>query len=1165
MKRKGKLASVLNRSTVATLLAVMLVISSFSAIAVSSDLFSSGGKKDIVSSSAPTDTENFDYYAENGFTQSNIMPVNAAYYDYLSDAERSNGWLYPIQAGTGFEGSQNNWYPFWNFNNDIKNLASSNSSWKYPLYFGNFCNTGRAYMGKNNDHGGYHNGSNDDKYADINNTGYMQAKRNLVRWDYFANNSNSLAGYHYAIRDLAYNKLVDENIRVGTSSSNINMPYFDSQWLGNKAKKIKSYFPFRISSAKANDGVTDVTRYVFSSEQATDNVYFTWNSDGSPKSVKYGSGKSYGIEDGYQYFMGKDRPDYLTEDPYGIFPFNNKQEGTNRRGNSNLDYGFGIRLDIDFRVPVDGLLAGNTPVTFEYSGDDDLWVYLTDNEGNSTMVLDLGGNHKMTEGKLDFSTMTATSENTAYRTTDKSNMLFIADYSDMPNCTYRWDAMYMWAWGGSSTGEWFQLAYDEASSTYYACKDQVGSKGHKLSQCTSFKLFGERSTSSFYKNDKDISFSSVSWGKKYTLKRYDNNEGFWLDMSSQSAPSTSNLPYFTKVTEGFGFEKSGSGYKTLDPKKTYHMTVFYMERGTLESNFKVAFTMLPVTSEFNLEKTVNVADVNTALQSQVKNLDDFNFLIKAADSAAASPVQVGTKDYTHISGSTHTDKKTSAGKLSLKDSESAYFNSQFKTGQFLEVTESDGSNLTYTTKWEVKDNDTNASVSTGTAKEAKFQYGTDVFVDYTLGYENTPQVGDIEITKAVEKAGTEAVDDEFTVKVEIDLDGGGSKYSYTTYALDCERYDKSNTLYPGVSKLNADGTIKLKENERIVIPNLPVGANYRVSEVDIPSGYTAKTPSGIEAGVEGTVAVKTSTVGITNKKSEGSASIDVIKKLDGTAYNSSDYSSPLFSFSMKELNADGTTKTGGASETVKTVSAGTVSFKPFKYTSAGTYYYRVTESNISGRGDDYKMDGKAVFAKVVVADSTAGFDIDTTYAKANKDSRPDTLSYSTSTDEKTFTNITYGQLKVTKANELDADGKAVSGTELEGAKFELRDGNNNVVATVITNNKGVAEFKNLPIKDSEGNFISYTVKEVKAPAGYLISNKAKKTFTFEGAANAEGTYTRSYAFVNLKLEQPDSGEIFSSDHLLIGGSFMLLSAICGMAYLIFIKKRPQSKKFFTRK
>ena len=66
-----------------------------------------------------------------------------------------------------------------------------------------------------------------------------------------------------------------------------------------------------------------------------------------------------------------------TENGYGVFPFNNTSNTSSGKGtNDNLDYGFGIRLDIDFRVPKNGLLADDKPATFNFSGDDDLWVYI---------------------------------------------------------------------------------------------------------------------------------------------------------------------------------------------------------------------------------------------------------------------------------------------------------------------------------------------------------------------------------------------------------------------------------------------------------------------------------------------------------------------------------------------------------------------------------------------------------------------------------------------------------------------------------------------------------------------------------------------------------------------------------------------------------------------
>ena len=66
-----------------------------------------------------------------------IFWANATYFDYYSDNERANGWRNNIQAGTGFNGSEDNWFPFYQFNQKISSIADSNSAWSTPLYFGN--------------------------------------------------------------------------------------------------------------------------------------------------------------------------------------------------------------------------------------------------------------------------------------------------------------------------------------------------------------------------------------------------------------------------------------------------------------------------------------------------------------------------------------------------------------------------------------------------------------------------------------------------------------------------------------------------------------------------------------------------------------------------------------------------------------------------------------------------------------------------------------------------------------------------------------------------------------------------------------------------------------------------------------------------------------------
>lgn len=70
------------------------------------------------------------------------------------------------------------------------------------------------------------------------------------------------------------------------------------------------------------------------------------------------------------------------------------------------DQGFGMKLEIPFTLNENGLNDDGTAQTFDFSGDDDLWVFIDDK-----LVLDLGGAHGKTTGSINFNTMTATANN----------------------------------------------------------------------------------------------------------------------------------------------------------------------------------------------------------------------------------------------------------------------------------------------------------------------------------------------------------------------------------------------------------------------------------------------------------------------------------------------------------------------------------------------------------------------------------------------------------------------------------------------------------------------------------------------------------------------------------------------------------------------------------
>ena len=92
------------------------------------------------------------------------------------------------------------------------------------------------------------------------------------------------------------------------------------------------------------------------------------------------------------------------QDNVGFWPFG----GSNSGGVEDRNNFFGMSLSFDFYKPADGKHNGSNMV-FNFSGDDDVWVYLTKKDATTTerrLVLDMGGNHGRMDGSIDFATGT---------------------------------------------------------------------------------------------------------------------------------------------------------------------------------------------------------------------------------------------------------------------------------------------------------------------------------------------------------------------------------------------------------------------------------------------------------------------------------------------------------------------------------------------------------------------------------------------------------------------------------------------------------------------------------------------------------------------------------------------------------------------------------------
>lgn len=1123
---------------------------------------------------------NVDYNAvvENSFSNNpNIVGVDATYFDYWSDMEQEKGYLQCQGNGNMYD----YWYQFDNFNSYISNIALNyKSDWKYPLYFGN--------MYKGNEHYG---------------TFETHAKglTNINNYDdnyyYAVNNSNGMkwggGNYNQSLQGLMYNKLDSKgNLQI---IKGVKAPYFDTEALSTAiyndkrvANVYKSSFPFRTTTDSEG-----VTTYEFTSKNAADNIYFTWNGL-TPTKINYGAGKDYGISDDLKKFGGE-------SNGYGIFPFNNTSNTSSGKGtNSNLDYGFGIRLDIDFRVPKDGLLAVDKPATFNFSGDDDLWVYIGEDStgADAELALDLGGDHKEASGSINFNTMKATADNVFadYSSSSSSSSTTVTVPSDefwVKTGNYTDFCLYVWqdtSVGTLNNEKYYVKPYEVSDGFYKFKKSDLGSNTNAI--------FCKWQNINDGKLTEDLTLSDL-YGKML------NGNGTQYSADVSSHPT--NLGTVTKTIN--------NGTK-LDPNKTYHMVVFYMERGEAESNFSVNFTMTPANNDLKVTKALDTGDVVSEISDDLKANETFGYTIKENDNDTSGKSYKLTK----ADESTSSETLSNSG-FTLKDDYMADFDNSFKTGNNMTVNEStDSSNLKYTTNWELVNNRVGSTISSGSTTNSAFKLvdpdDDSAYAQLQLDYTNKIVTAPLEISKSVvDEDGTTDYDtsQQFTFAVALDFDGDGSTYDYKTYPLEYQLKEKGASDYSStVYRTSLDGSFTIKKGESIKLLNIPVGATYKITEKTVTGYIPYKVgDQNFKGTFVGTLAEAGNALDFINKVNPTNIAVSVNKTLDGQPYSGS-----KFVYTLTGLKSMDTAKQDTDGNTIKTNStalvsqesatpdaSGKVEFKDLSLVSVGVYRFKITEALAEGvNASDYKMDTNTWLAEIELLEG--GEVKGPKYIKVKSsdiEGKTDAqLAYyfnnSSSVEKAVFENeTTHGSATVNKKNQ---SGGNVSGTEFAVMKvsrediFTADDINTIIKNTTMkthmaskkTDSNGQAVFDNLTIfKDGQGeftktngnvvwsessdNYISgtstyqtYCLFEYKPSEGYT-PNYTLSYFTLP----VEGKYDVTYDYVDGAITMPSASGDGMNGYFVLGLSVAGLAVTMFTGYAIYYGKGRKKRRARCRK
>lgn len=302
-------------------------------------------------------------YSNTGSETTSYFNVNATLVDYFNNGrvEQPKNTLYNEGNMTGEKNA-----PYAKLNQWLSNLpgyalngvdSTDNVNAPVPLYFGDLLHTSQA--GGNGNLSWYWKGAN------------------------VAFGPNKETASKDVAQGIVGKNLDDGNLITSYTNENgdpVKVPFFNEDSYPNQSKYMRFYnnlqFPF---TKTTND--KGVSTYSFDSAKNT--VYYDYD---NKKIVRKDDLKIH---------------DASKDNSIGYFPFNSTDPDQSAK--DNLNYGFGTQFTIPFTVTETGKNVDGSEMEFNFTGDDDVWVYI-----DGALVLDMGGAHNKAEGKINFAKQEAT-------------------------------------------------------------------------------------------------------------------------------------------------------------------------------------------------------------------------------------------------------------------------------------------------------------------------------------------------------------------------------------------------------------------------------------------------------------------------------------------------------------------------------------------------------------------------------------------------------------------------------------------------------------------------------------------------------------------------------------------------------------------------------------